>query len=379
MIISIKDAIKFLGIIIVCFCASFVCTFSLNYYLDVLPLESEVFEEIVSLYKAQVAMSKMVCGITGGVLVLIAVIMLIFYIKIYIDTHSKQIGIFKAMGYSNAKISANFLFFGISTFVGTILGFAVSWASMPFIYGQMQIEGMSKIPMNFHSSLVFIIIIAPTTLFSLLSFAFGYIVLNKPPLELINGKSEKIKISKRDGAIKERSFLFEMGISSLKSKKLLVFFVTFASFCFAAMVQMGLSMENLVSGTMGFMILIIGLVLAVTASLMSFTSLTLANAKNISIMKAFGYNLKDCFKSLFIGFLPFLALGFVIGTGYQYALLFFMVNFVFKDVGEVPSYSFNVPVMFFTLALIIVFYLIVGTFYYLKIKRISVKEVMLDE
>ena len=41
MMVSFKDGLKFIGISIVCFCAVFVCTFFLNYYIDILPLKDE--------------------------------------------------------------------------------------------------------------------------------------------------------------------------------------------------------------------------------------------------------------------------------------------------------------------------------------------------
>ena len=82
MMVSFKDGLKFIGISIVCFCAVFVCTFFLNYYIDILPLKDEVSAELMPLYTAQLATAKMTCGITGGFLSVIAIIMLFFYIKL---------------------------------------------------------------------------------------------------------------------------------------------------------------------------------------------------------------------------------------------------------------------------------------------------------
>ena len=82
MIISLKSALKLVGISIVCFCAVFVCTFLLNFYLDVLPLRDEIAEPILPLYEAQLATAEMCCSVTGGVLALIALIMIVFYVKI---------------------------------------------------------------------------------------------------------------------------------------------------------------------------------------------------------------------------------------------------------------------------------------------------------
>ena len=56
-------------------------------------------------YNAQVSTAKVVCLVSGGCLLLTAIVMLLFYIKHYIDTHKKELGILKALGYSNIKIA----------------------------------------------------------------------------------------------------------------------------------------------------------------------------------------------------------------------------------------------------------------------------------
>lgn len=151
MIVSLKDSLKLIGISIVCFCAVFVCTFFLNYYIDVLPLKDDVLPELMQLYTAQLATAKMTCGITGGFLSVIAVIMLLFYINLYIDQHRKTIGILKAMGYSNLKIAKSFLLFGLSVFLGCGSGFAIGWAFMPNIYKSLTIDGLPVVSPSFLS------------------------------------------------------------------------------------------------------------------------------------------------------------------------------------------------------------------------------------
>lgn len=376
--ISLKDSFKLIGISIVCFCAVFVCTFFLNYYMDVLPLKDSVSEELMPLYTAQLATSKMTCGITGGFLSVIAMIMLLFYIKLYIDNHRKTIGIFKAMGYSNYRIAKSFLLFGWSVFIGCGLGFAVGWACMPWIYKSLTIEGLPVIHASFHVLLLICLVLIPTILFTLMAFLYACYFLRTSAISLMKGEqkmAKKIKPSYKD---RNRSFLKEMRISTMKSKKMLVFFVAFSCFCFSAMVQMGLSMENLTTTTMGFMILAIGLVLAFVSMLMAMTSLVKHNTKNIAVMKAMGFSKKDCFVSIFSGYIPFAIVGFIVGTGYQYGLLYFMVNFIFKDVENVPEYHFNVSVFFITLLLFLVCYASVFAVYLHKVNKVSMKEIMLE-
>lgn len=378
MLVSVKDSLKFIGVAVVCFCAVFVCTFFLNYYLDVLPLEADIAQEFMPLYKAQLATAQMTCAVTGGFLSVIAVVMLFFYIKLYIDGHGKEIGTFKAMGYSNAEIARSFLIFGLSTFIGCALGFGLGWALMPTIYGQLTIDGMPQIPIRFHSSLLIALVVAPSVALTALAYVYGLIVLRRLALEIMRGAPAKIKSVKHRTGAKDRPFMKELCLSALKSKKSLVFWITFSCFCFSAMVQMGLSMENLVSGTMAILILIIGLVLAFISMFMAMTSLVKENAKNVAVMKAMGYSVKERFTAVFVGYIPFAVLGFAIGTAYQYGLLLLMINVIFKDVGDVPAYTFDVPVFFYTLSMFVVAYSAVFAIYLAKTNRIPVKTIMLE-
>ena len=141
---------------------------------------------------------------------------------------------------------------------------------------------------------------------------------------------------------------------------------------------MGASMEELVNGAMGWMILAIGLVLAITSAFMALTSLVKNSAHSIAMMKTFGYSLSKCVTSVFIGFIPFAVVGFVVGTAYQYGLLYLMINLIFKDVGDVPDYTFNVGAMLITLAAFVVCYTAITAFYVAKINKVSVKEIMLE-
>ena len=51
--------------------------------------------------------------------------MLLFYIKHYIDTHKKELGILKGRwDIQTSKIAKSFWVFGISIFIGTVTGYA---------------------------------------------------------------------------------------------------------------------------------------------------------------------------------------------------------------------------------------------------------------
>lgn len=378
MVISLKSAFKLIGITIVCFCAVFVCTFFLNFYLDILPLRDKVATEMIPLYEAQLATAKMCCAVTGGVLTLISAIMIVFYVKLYVDEHNRELGALKAMGYSASRLATHFVIFGLSAFLGCILGYGAGHAAMPFIYEQLTIEGLT-VKIQFHVSLLFALVIAPTLLFSALSYFCAYITLKKPALTILKGETKQQKETLlKETKVNKRNFTKEVCIKTVSSNKLLTFFITFSCFCFSAMIQMGASMEELVNSTMGWMILAIGLVLALTSAFMALTSLIKKTSKTIAMMKTFGYPLAQCAFSAFAGLMPFAILGFAIGTAYQYGLLTLMINLIFKDVGKVPDYTFNVKALFVTLAAFIISYSVITALFVAKINRVSVKEIMIE-
>lgn len=379
MIVSIKDGFKLIGITIVMFCAVFVCTFFLNFYIDAKAINAVISDpEILVLYKAQLATAKFTCAISGGVLGIIALIMLVFYIKLYIDGHANQIGVLKAMGYSELKIAIRFAVFGISVLLGAALGFGGGFILMPTVYRQMTISGLPEIAINFHPVLLLLLVVGPIIVFTCLSCVYAYFALKRPVTELLRGKSDNSKISVKKGREIERSFLKETCFKTITAKKSLAFFVAFACFCFSAMVQMAASMYDLSTETMGAIIFVLGVVLAVTSILMAIMTLVKGNIKNIAIMKAFGYSIKECVLAVLGGYHIFALIGFAVGTVYQYGLLSVMVNLVYKDVGGIPDYSFNVPVFFITFAVFILFYESVMIVYAHRISKISVKEVMTE-
>ncbi len=379
MAVSLKDVLKLLGIMIVSFCAIFVGTFMLNFYLDAKMLESSITSEFQTLYDAQLSTAKFTSAISMGCLSVIAIIMVAFYIKLYIDNHSKQLGILKAIGYSNTKLASHFWIFGLSVGVGVLLGFIAGYISMPLIYEKLQIQGAPIVEIHFHLELLILLVILPTILFSLISILYAKISLNKPVLSMIKGqKKMKIKNNKKENL--ERSFLNSMSIETIKTKKSLAFFFAFACFCFAAMIQMSFTMKNLTTGeTMSEIILVIGLILALTTSIMAVSSLISENKKSVALMKTFGYSTYKCSFSIFKGYVIFALLGFGIGTLYQFGLLKLMVDVFFKDVEGVFAYKFDVPIFFYTLLAFVVLYVVLFGVFNLRLKNVSLKEIMSED
>ena len=323
MIVSIKDIFKMTGMLIISFCAIIVCTMFLNYHLDLLTVENLITTDISRIfYDAQCNTCIVVSGVSGGCLLLTTVVLLCFYIGHYIETHQKQLGIMKALGYSRFSV------------------------------------------------------IVPSLFFALSAVAVSYYKLKIPALWLIREQSKrKVVPAKKDT---DMPFLQELEKSNVRQRKSLIFFITFAVFCFAAMTQMSCSMDELASQMMSIMIMAIGIVLAVVTLFIATTSVINANSKTITMMKVFGYSSRECANAVLNGYRPWAYLGFVLGTIYQYVLLKIMVSVVFKDVENVPDYQFDFPVMLITLAAFLILYEAIMFAYTKRMEKLSVKEIMLD-
>ncbi len=382
MLIGIKNASKLVGISVIACCAVLVCTMFLNFYFDVQLIKSEITSELSMIfYNAQVSTAKVVCLVCGGCLLITSIVMLMFYIKHYIDTHKKELGILKALGYSNLKVAKNFWIFGISAFIGTAVGFGGAFALMPWFYALQNEDNMlPEFTIHFHPTVFLYFVILPTVGFSLLAIGYAWCKLKKPVLSLLKNDFQTSAKAKKhaEDKLNERSFIDDLKRNILKSKKILVFFIIFASFCFSAMTQMSISMKDLSSEMMGAMMLMIGLVLAFTTLFLAVTTVINGNTKTIAMMRTFGYSQKECCKAILGGYRPMSYIGFAIGTGYQYALLRIMVDIVFKDVAGVPAYEFDFPVMLISLVVFILIYEILMFVYSEKIKKISIKEIMME-
>lgn len=168
MVVGIKDSVKLIGVAVIACCAVLVCTMFVNYYFDIRAVEGELTSEhAMFFYEAQVSTAKVVCLVTGGVLLLTSVIMLLFYVKHYIDIHKKELGILKALGYSALRIAANFWVFGIIVFIGSGMGFAGAFLLMPRFYDLQNKDGiLPKITIQFHPSVLFCFCVLPALCFA---------------------------------------------------------------------------------------------------------------------------------------------------------------------------------------------------------------------
>lgn len=378
MIISLKDIYKMIGMLIVSFCAIIVCAMFLNYYLDLITIEDLITTDLSGIfYDAQRNTAKVVSAVSGGCLFLTTVVLLCFYIGHYIDTHQKQLGILKALGYTRFSVAKHFWVFGLPIFAGTASGYAGAHLLMPKLYELQNKDGyLPDVAISFHIGLCLMLVLVPTVFFSLLAIGYSFFKLKVPALQLIREQSVQRAVpAKKDT---DMPFLRELEKSNVRQKKSLLFFITFAVFCFASMTQMSCSMDELASRMMSIMIMSIGIVLAVITLFIATTSVIKANRKTITMMKVFGYSANQCGHAVLSGYRPWAYLGFVLGTIYQYALLKIMVTVVFKDFEGIPDYRFDIPAMLITLAAFVILYETILFAYTKQMEKLSVKEIMLD-
>ncbi len=381
MVVGIKDGAKLAGIMITSFCAVLVCTLFLNYNMDLVSMEDVITAGPARMmYDALMMTSKVVCCVTGGCLLATTVIMLFFYIRHYIDTHKKELGILKALGYSDMQVAVHFWVFGLRVFLGAGAGYLGASLMMPWFYGTQNADGMlPDVTMHFHPLLFLYLVVGPALFFAGAAVLYACRKLKTPALSLIRDNLwAEVKMPKHRAKDADSSFMAELKKCTLREKKILVFFMVFASFCFSAMTQMSFSMEELSSAMMGAMILLIGIVLACTALFLAITTVVRGNSKTIAMMRVFGYSRKQCSQAILGGYRPAAYMGFGIGTVYQYALLRIMVDIVFRDMEGALVYEFDFPVMCLSLGFFAVVYELVLYGYSQRIRKISIKEIMME-
>lgn len=378
MIVGIKDVFKLIGIILISACAVLISTLFLNYNIDLKGIEAMItVPEIKSLYDALIMMGTVVSAVSGGCLLMTSVVMLTFYIKHYIDSHRRELGVLKALGYSRIRIAGGFWVFGLSVFIGAVIGSLGAHLLMPIFYSTQNEDGLlPEFEPEFHIELLLLLVILPTFVFALLSMIYGYLKVKTPVIELLKGRSEvKIKPVKTNS---EKPFLKELRSVTVRSRKSLVFFIAFAAFCFSAMVQMSIGVADLSSELMSLMMLVIGISLALVTLIIAVSAVVRSNAKSVSVMRVFGYSKTECSSAVLGGYRPAALIGFIIGTGYQFFLLKITVDLVFSEMENLPEVEFDFPALIIAAISFIAVYEIVMRLSARKIGQLSVKEIMLD-
>ncbi|MCL2500265.1 MAG: ABC transporter permease [Defluviitaleaceae bacterium] len=390
MIIRPKDTAKLFGIFIMCFCAVLICTIFLNSNIDMARIKDQITDpEAIFIYDLTVSSGNVTSAVSGGALVLTTVVMLLFYIKHYIDTHKSELGILKALGYPNRKIARSFWVFGLPVLTGTAFGFGGAFALMPAFYRTMRNDGvLPDTPLHFNPILILYLVVIPALAFSVLAVLYSYLKLKRTALELIRGsnktkplKTKPLKTKPNGTQITKIPFLRELKRSTVKSRFSLVFFIWFAAFCYAASVVMSFSITVLGgSDMMAVLMMFIGVLLAVTTLFLAVTTVIKGNTKTIAMLRVFGYSDRECTGAMLSGYRPITYAGFAIGSAYQHGLMRMMMSLFYdNEILGLPDYSFDWQVCFIVFVSFVALYEIFMWIYSEKIKRIPLKEVMMEE
>lgn len=381
MVIGIKDLRKLFVVSIISFCAVLVSTLFVNFYIDLQAINIEKLSQPAkAYYDAQVLIAKFVSLVSGGVLSFLAVLLLFFYIKQFIDSHKEELGILKALGYQNFELAKHFWVFSFSVFLGTLLGFGASFFFMQYFYDlRNQKSLLPLINIHFHWELLGALVVLPTLIFALLGIGYAAIKLNQQSLYLLRRLEFTRVKHKRHKVKSDRPFLKELSAVHFYQRKLLIFFVIFAAFSFAAMMQLSFGMKEFIDGSIQAMMMGIGLVLSLSVLLLCLGTVVQENKASLALMKAFGYSQKECYQVILARYRVVAYLGFVLGTAYQYGIMKLLLKVIVKDVQGVPDYLFDMQLCFLAFLAFVMVYEFLVAYYFRAIRRLSLKEVMLAE
>lgn len=378
MIIGLRDCIRLLGISVIVCLAVFVCTIFLNYNMDLTAAEEQIAPNGHAIYEALVMTGKVVAAVAGGCLAATSLVMLLGYIRSFIDARAKELGILKALGYSAPAISRRFLVFGAAVLFGSVPGLLFAYGYMPAFYARQNEAGLlPDIDIRFHPGLSAALTLLPAALFALLSMLYALVLLKKPPLQLLRGTGESRPLPRRKTKA-DIPFLKELKQSTLRDRKLPAFLIGFSAFCFSSMTQMSMSMKDLSSESFSGMILAIGLILAFLTLFLSLTGVVKANSRPIAMLKVFGYSRAECSRAILGCYRPVALAGFALGSAYQYVLLKLTVTYIFADYAGIPEFQFSLRALALSLAAFVPVYELIMHGYAGQIGRMSLKSIMLE-
>ena len=222
-------------------------------------------------------------------------------------------------------------------------------------------------------------VILPTILFALLGIGYALVKLKQPSLYLLK-RLELAQVKQKHRKTKaNKPFLKELGAVYFYKRKLLIFFVVFAAFSFAAMMQLSLGMKDFIDGTIQVMMMGIGVLLSLSILLLCLGTVVQENKAGLALMKAFGYSQKECSQVILTRYRMVAYLGFVLGTAYQYGLMKILLKVIVKDAQGVPANSFDVQLCIITFLAFAILYELLVTNYFKAIRRMTLKEIMLAE
>jgi|AGTN01.1.fsa_nt_gi Predicted permease. len=340
-----KAPLKLISVIILTFGAVFICTIFLNYSIDLKGV-AHLFDDPQTkiIYEAQLTQSKVIMATAGGILGAVTLLVLIFSIGQFINESSAELGVLKALGYSENRIAFDFAKFGLSVFIASGSAYFAAVAASPVFYNYLSGNEFPALKFGLNIQTPLILIIAPTVLFSVFSVFYAVLRLRKTPLDLIIG-AKKIKVNKLTQWLqaKERvsPFLIELKRNILFGNLILIFFVGFAAFGFGAQIQMAFTMKSIQDGwLMPVVFIAFGIIMGLVTLLLALTFVINKNKKYLAMLKAYGYTDGECNKAIFGGYRVVTYIGFAMGTVYQFFLIKSMAS-LFAGAFDIPEVRFS--------------------------------------
>ncbi|MCL2234700.1 MAG: hypothetical protein FWC11_02715 [Firmicutes bacterium] len=377
--IGIKSILKLFSLMIITTASVVILTIFVNYIFDMRGIEHLLYNEMQeTAFRMQLEMAQMVIYSSATSLAAVSAVVLLFSISQFINESSAELGVLKALGYSENRLALRFAKFGIAVLIGAGLGYLLAFALSPLFYDM--IDGGGYLPVRlsfgFNYQTLLIMVVMPTVLFTLLSIFYAKFKLKKRPLELITG-AKKTKPSKLNQKLQsknsDRPFIKELRRNMLFSSIALIFFMALSGFGFGAQIQMAFSMQQVSQDvTMAMIFVVMGLVLGVVPMLLSLNFIMAKNRKHLAILKAYGYSEREISKAMFGGYRIVTYVGFAIGTAFQ-----FMITMVVAGIYELDGgVSFHWIGFIIVLPTFILFFESLMFLYRWRISKVPLKEIM---
>ncbi|MCM1290060.1 MAG: hypothetical protein NC132_06365 [Corallococcus sp.] len=373
MLIRAKDLAKTWGTALLTFGATGLTALFWNYCADLKDVARPNDAALNIIYDAQITTSKVVCACAGGILGLITLVTLSFWVYNFVDKNRQTIGVLKALGYGAGRISANFLLFFAPVMCGSVSGFAFAMGIAQPFYNSMTDYDALLPTLSFRWEICVCIVLLPAAAFGVAAALTAFCKLRRPALDLIKDV-RKTKARKGLDRIrtKDLPFLITLRKSVARNNLLTYVFVAIASWGFSAMVQMSFTMTQIdMSPIAPALCAPIGVMMGVVMLLLALQSTFAANKQYLALMQAFGYEKRSCASALLGGYRPVAFFGFALGAPYQYGIMYIAVG-LFGGAYDV-SLSFSWLGLGVTTCAFILFYEGFTALYRRRIFRLSAK------
>ncbi|MDR2888464.1 MAG: ABC transporter permease [Lachnospiraceae bacterium] len=198
---------------------------------------------------SQQNMNLIIMGFSMGILGGIALLLVIITITQQIKTEQHNLGVLKAMGYTNIQISAKYLGYFFLILAAAVIGYLVGHLLTGSFYG-LQVARFNlpfiKGPINYGNLLVMGVI--PAAAITLLAFLTSIMKVRRPALHLIkdiNIKKNGITVRRRNKKITDRNYLAGIRKIILFSNLLLFVFILFGGFALGVQIQFAYTTYNM--------------------------------------------------------------------------------------------------------------------------------------